>query len=244
MNDRHVIDAFVANLRDHGQPGLQVDRRPDEENRGSPDIDAVAGTFAIEHTSIDTLPNQRRDSDWFMRAAGNLEKELEAAPPFRLGITLEYDAVGIGQNWPAVRAALKSWVTNQASGLPEGRSLVENSPGIPFRLHVVKSSERRPGVFFARFQPEDDTLPARVKAAFDRKAEKLARYQKPGVTTILLVENDDIALMNEWKMLEAIQMAFPMGLPPGVDQVWYADTSIESALEFRDFTPELPKRAV
>jgi len=244
MNDRDVVDAFVTHLRDHGNPGLQVDRRPDEENRGSSDIDAIAGTFAIEHTSIDTLPNQRRDSDWFMRAAGSLEWELEAAPPFRLNITLEYDAIGTGQNWVAVRAALKRWVSNEAPGLPEGRSLVENPPGIPFRLHVVKSSERRPGVFFARFQPDDDTLPARVKVAFDRKAEKLARYQTPGVTTILLVENDDIALMNQWKMLEAIQTAFPMGPPPGVDEVWYADTSIQSALEFRDFTPELRKRAV
>lgn len=244
MDDRAVIDAFVAYLRDHGHPGLHVDRRPDEENRKSSDIDAIAGTFAIEHTSIDTLPNQRRDSDWFMRAAGNLEEELEATPPFRLNITLEYDAVGIGQNWAEVRAALKGWISNAAPSLPEGRSLVETSPGIPFRLHVVKASEGRPGVFFARYQPDDDTLATRVKAAFDRKGEKLAKYQKPGVTTILLIENDDIALMNEWKMLQAIQRAFPSGAPPGVDQVWYADTSIQSALEFRDFTPQLGKRAV
>lgn len=108
----------------------------------------------------------------------------------------------------------------------------------------MKSSEQLPGVFFGRFQPDDDTLPVRIKAAFDRKAEKLARYHKPGVTTILLVEIADIALMNEWKMLEAIQTAFPNGPPPGVDQIWYADTSIQSALELRDFTPELRKRAI
>lgn len=242
MNDRDVIDTFVAHLRDQGHTGLQVDRCPDEENRGSADIDAIAGDFAIEHTSVDTLPNQRRDLDWFMRAAGNLEQELASPPAFRLSITLEYDAVGVGQNWTAVRAALTNWITNEAPRLPEGRSLVENAPGIPFRLHVLKSSERRPGVFFARFEPDDDTLPARVRAAFDRKAEKLAKYQASGITTILLVENDDIALMNQGKMLEAIQTAFPAGLPSGVDEVWYADTSIRSALEFRDFTPQLQKQ--
>lgn len=96
MNDRDVIDAFVAYLRDNGHPGLRVERRPDEENRRASDIDAIAGTFAIEHTSVDTLPNQRRDSDWFMRAAGNLEQEIDTPPPFRLNITLEYDAVGTG----------------------------------------------------------------------------------------------------------------------------------------------------
>jgi hypothetical protein len=243
MNDHDVIDAFVAQLRENGHPELRVDRRPDEDNRQSADIDAVAGQFAIEHTSIDTLPNQRRDSDWFMRAAGNLEQEIEA-PPFRLNITLEYDAVGTGQNWAAIREALKDWIRSSAPSLPEGRSLIEDAPGIPFRLHVIKSSERRPGVFFARYEPDNDTLPERVKAAFNRKTEKLAKYQGPGVTTILLVENDDIALMNEWKMLEAIRTAFPSGPPHGVDQVWYADTSIASALEFRELTRELGKRAV
>lgn len=244
MNDRDVVDAFVAHLAANGYPGLKVDRRPDDENRDSSDIDAVAGGFAIEHTSTDTLPNQRRDSDWFMRAAGGLEGELERKPPFRLSITLEYDAVGMGQDWPAIRAALKRWVANEAPRLPDGSSVVESAPGIPFRLHVMKSSERRPGVFFARFQPDDDTLPARVRAAFERKAAKLAKYKTPGVTTILLVENDDIALMNEGKMIQAIRAAFPSGTPAGVDQVWYADTSIPSALEFRDFTPEIRNGAV
>jgi len=244
MTDRDVITAFVAHLRDHGHPDLRVERRPDEENRGSSDIDAIAGAFAIEHTSVDTMPNQRRDSDWFMRAAGGLERELDSTPPFRLSITLEYDAVGKGQDWHVIRAALKDWVTTEAPRLPDGTSVVESLPGIPFRLHVVKSSERRPGVFFARFQPDDDTLSVRVKDAFDRKAAKLAKYQRPGITTILLVENDDIALMNDGKMLEAIKTAFPAGAPPGVDEVWYADTSIASALEFREFTPELQKSAV
>jgi hypothetical protein len=244
MTDRDVVDAFVAHLRDQGHPDVRVDRRPDDDNRGSADIDAIAGPFAIEHTSIDTLPNQRRDADWFMRAAGGLERELPGTPASRLSITLQYDAIGVGQNWLAVRAALKNWLTHEAPRLPEGRSIVEASAGVPFRLHVFKASNRPAGVFFARFEPEDDTLPARVRAAFDRKAQKLAKYQAPEVTTILLVENNDIALMNEVKMFEAIRAAFPARLPSGVDQVWYADTCIPGQVEFRDFTPDLQKSAV
>jgi hypothetical protein len=180
MSDRDVVDAFVAHLATNRFPGLKVDRRPDDENRDSPEIDAMAGSFAIEHTSVDTLPNQRRDSDWFMPAAGGLEKEIEAKPAFRLRITLEYDAVGKGQDWESARTALKTWVANEAPNLPEGTSVVEMPTNIPFRLHVEKSSERRPGLFFARFEPGDDTLAARVKAAFDRKAAKLGLYQCPG----------------------------------------------------------------
>ena len=239
MSDRDVIDAFVAHLREDGNPSLYVERRPDEENRSSRDIDAIAGRFAIEHTSIDTLPKQRRDADWFMRVAGSLERELVTTLPFRLSITLEYDAVKTGQNWSAIRAELKNWITNESPRLLDGRFILDNLPGIPFRLHVVKSRERPPGVFFARFQPNNDSLSSRVRVAFDRKAEKLAKYQAPGTTTILLIESDDIALMNDERMLKAILGAFPDGPPAGVDQVWYADTSIASTVPFRELTPQL-----
>ena len=239
MKDCEVVDAFISHLRKHGHPGLQVDRRPDEENHDSPDIDAIAAGFAIEHTSIDTLPNQRRDADWFMRAVGGLEQELASNVSFRLNVTIEYNAVAKGQDWDAIRSSLKIWITNEASALPDGAQILDNLPGIPFRLHVTKSSERRPGVFFARWKPEDDSLADRVRVTFDRKADKLARYHAEGKTTLLLVENDDIALMNEQKMLEAIRTAYPVGPPAGVHQIWYADTSIASEIEFRDFTPAL-----
>lgn len=242
MDDTEVVDAFVDHLRDNGYPGLQVNRRPDDENRGSSDIDAIAGPFAIEHTSIDTVPNQRRDSDWFVRAAGGLEQELHR-PPFRLNIVLQYDAVAKGQDWNAIRHALMNWITKDASALPDGRHTVEKVAAVPFRLHVTKASNRPPGVFFARGAPKDDTLPERVRRQFDRKAKKLAKYQGSGMTTMLLIENDDIALMNESMMIEAIRNAYPTGPPPGVDQIWYADTSIPSQIEFWNFTAELGPEA-
>jgi hypothetical protein len=77
MNDRDVTDAFIVNPPEPQAPGLPVDRR-------FSGTDAIAGCLVIEHTSIDTLPNQRRDSDWFMRAAGDDEEELRgrsADPP-------------------------------------------------------------------------------------------------------------------------------------------------------------------
>jgi hypothetical protein len=239
MNDRDVIDIFISHLRRHGHPGLKVDRRPDDENRNSSDIDAIAGTFAIEHTSIDAIPNQRRNSDWFIQAAGGLDLELPLKPPFRLGITLEYDAITKGQNWAVIRHALKGWITDEAPRLADGHHVLDKIPGVPFRLYITKASDRRPGVFFARFEPDDDTLPARIRQQFDRKVKKLAKYHSSGKTKVLLVENDDIILMNEWKVLTAIQKIYPCGLPHGVDQIWYSDTSLPDDIEFKDFTPYL-----
>jgi len=239
MNDIDVIDAFVAYLRWHGHPNLRIDRRPDKENRSSGDIDAIAGAFAIEHTSIDTLPNQRRNSDWFMRVAGGLEQDLTSKPPFRLNVTLEYEAVTKGQDWGVIRKALKKWITEEAALLADGRHVLDNIPGVPFRLHIRKGSNRPPKVIWGRFEPEDETLPARIREQFDKRANKLTKYNVTGITTVLLIESSDISLMNEEKMLEAIQKAYPDCLPQGVDQVWYVDTSIPNNIEFRDFTSDL-----
>ena len=45
--------------------------------------------------------------------------------------------------------------------------------------------------------------------------------------------------MSHGKLLEAIRLAFGGGMPEGVDQLWYVDTSIELELEFWDFTSAL-----
>jgi hypothetical protein len=241
MDQDEVINAFVTYLQKTGFPDLKIDSWPDKVNRKSSEIDAIAGCFAIEHTSIDTLPNQRRDSDWFMQAVGGIEKELTVSLPYRLNITIDYDAISKGQNWAIIRQNLKTWIINESLLLSDGLIILEDVQGVPFRLRVRKASDRGPGIFFARFEPLDDTLPARVRKQFDSKAEKLAKYHGPDWTTVLLVENDDIALMNEWKLLESIQIAYPNGLPNGIDQIWYADTSIPNDIEFIDFTSEIVK---
>jgi hypothetical protein len=173
-----------------------------------------------------------------MQTVGGLEQELQGKLPFRLSIALDYAAVTKGQDWAAIPERLKSWLTKEAARLADGRHVLDSILGIPFQLHVRKASGRPPGVFFGRFAPGDDTLPDRIREQLDRKAKKLAKYQRIGKTTVLLIENDDIALMNERKLLDAIQEAYPGGPPAGVDQIWYVDTSIPSEVEFRDFTSD------
>jgi len=63
----------------NGYPNLRIDRTPDKETAEgdkNQDIDAMAGRFAIEHTSFDTVRNQTRDSARFLQVVGNLEAEI------------------------------------------------------------------------------------------------------------------------------------------------------------------------
>ena len=242
MNDRDVIKAFVNHLRANGYPSIEIDCWPEDENRNMPEIDAIAGPFAIEHTSIDVLPNQRRDSHWFTKAIGDIGDELEDIT-FRLRIWIEYDAVAKGQNWSKIRKAIKIWIASDAARLTDGQHVIDDIPGVPFRISVIKQSDRPPGVYVGRLGASDDTLSSRMRMLFDRKAKKLVRHHRTGKTTVLLVENDDLALMNNLHMLKAVQEACPNGLPESVDKFWYADTSIPEKVEFYNYTSELVRKA-
>jgi len=97
MDNRELIDAFTTHLgRQKGYPNLEVDRWPDEENRQSPEIDALAGPFAIEHTSIDALPDQRRADDWYSRIVAGLDREIASfvdCESTGFTIALEFNAI-------------------------------------------------------------------------------------------------------------------------------------------------------
>lgn len=239
MKDSDVIKEFVVHLRKNGHSNLKVDRWPDNQNRHSSDIDAIADPFAIEHTSIDTLPHQRRNNDWFMQVIDGLEQKFSNKLSFSLQITLEYGAITTQQDWKAIRQALKNWIITDTPHLPDEHYVLDNIPGIPFKLHVNKEIDSSLGVRFGRFAPNDNTLANRIKTQCDRKARKLAKYQGAGKTTILLIESYDIALMHPSIMLQGIRGAYPNRLPPGVDKIWYADTSIPDYIRFTDFTPDL-----
>lgn len=244
LDEEIVINAFVAHLEKQGNPGLKVDCQPDEENRKSSDIDAIAGKFAIEHTSIDTLPYQRRDSARYLKIIDGIKDEFMDRIPYRLNLTFPYEAVQIGQKWSKIRDSLKEWIINYASILPDGIHVIPDAPGIPFKFKVRKVVGRMQGVYFSRLEPLDNSLPDRIRKQLEGKARKLLPYKKKGYTTILLVESNDFSLMNLSKMLNAVRSGFAQRLPEGTNQIWYAetDTDLPEKIYFDDLTEAIQKQ--
>ena len=243
MEEHDLIDAFVRHLGHHkGYPNLAIDRWPDKENRTAPEIDAVAGIFAIEHTSIDSVANQRQLNDWYSRVVGGLDQVIKDCVDCGFTVTLAFFAIGKGMDWNCIRNDLQKWIVEHASRLGSGSHEIilptSTSVEFPIVMHVWKG--RTPLIAgFARFIPEDDNLPARIRSILDRKAMKLGRYQGPSYTAILLVENGDIALMNECRMLDGIREAYPDGVLQGADEIWFADTSMPDKPQFHDFTTRI-----
>ena len=175
MKDYEVIQRFVTHLVRCGHQGLKIDEIPDLKERNLPEIDSIAGPFAIEHTSVDSVQNQRRNDDWFLQVIEGLEQELSGRLSFHLVVILEYGAVTTGQDWKRIRLALKNWIVNRAEFLSDGDHILDGVSGIPFKLHVHKDTDLPSCLFFARFTPEDNTLSERTQKLLDKKAKKLAK---------------------------------------------------------------------
>lgn len=234
--DRDIIIAFVQHLRSQGFPDLELEQRPDADNRRTNDIDAIAGPFAIEHTSIDGVAQQRRDIDRFSRIVSGPGKFLEGLD-FPLTIGFIYEEIGKSRNWTELREALKKWICEEAPRLDWGpyRASLRTNP--PIEIFGKKTPRGERGFF--RTAPCDKSLSPRIRQKLDEKASKLEPYHRQGKTTVLLVENEDIALMCDQTLLEAIRSAYPGQLPSGVDQVWFADTSITTSQRFCDFSDKI-----
>lgn len=166
------------------------------------------------------------------------ELELQTRTAINLYVALDYGAVQPGQDWPAVRDALKQYLEGEAQQISEGRPRVTRPPGVPFNVTVWNcgSLPKPTRVAFGRFTIADDTLQQRVREQCDRKVSKLAPYKGQGYRTILLLENDDIGNMNHVKMAQTVMGAYPEGLPAGVDELWYISSPIQPELHFLDLS--------
>ena len=249
--DKITITQFVAHLVENGYPDITIDRWPDDENSTTRDIDAIAGPFAIEHTSIDTFFNQRKSADWFLKAIHNLESDLAGQLTFNLSVSFKHEEFTQRQGWPTIRSALKRFILEDVIHLGWGEHELDDVPGIPFTVRVKKCSQPPFCLWFQRSCPEElspglppsqvntrPPLPEYFRAQLDKKAEKLAPYKICGKTTVLLIESGDIAFMNPQIMRSWIKEAFHNDIPDGVEQMWYA-ARYNSDFDFKDFTTDI-----
>jgi hypothetical protein len=227
--DREIVNRFVEHMRTKGLPDLKVDSWQEDEHPGQSVVEAIADPLAIEHTSVDTLPDQRRIGEQFMEALADLEPLSVQA---RLTIAVPYELVTVGSDWGAYRAAIEHWIVNVCPTLDDGEHTVD-MPNSDLECEARKESDRPHGVFLRRPAPDDDTLVQRVQKQVERKMKKLRRYKADGHTTVLILETRDIALMNQHKMLEAVREAVRGKMPAGLDQIWYAEAD---GHVFFDFT--------
>lgn len=233
--DRTCIRDFAKFLQEIGQPVSGVDDWPEDRAQG--EIDAILGPYALQHTSVDALPDKRRIDRPFDSVIAGVQDEFRGRLGFRLSITFDWNCIQKGQNWTEINQALREWISQEAPYLPDGRAEISSIPGIPFTFDVSKGCRlRSDGVYFARLASHDRSLSIRLHDQLVGRHNKLGvlgKYRSQGKTTLLLLESDDIAFMSDDTMATAFRDAFPIW-PEELDELWFIHRVARPAMNVHD----------
>lgn len=235
-SDSRVIRQLVDYLKHNGYKDLRIDRWPERDELNPHEIDAIAGSFAIEHASADPVFNPSVAPDWFEKVLRSLEDELQYRLPYRLEIRLPVEGPQLTRDWWDIRESIRSWVVASSPDLPDGMHSVRGAPGIPFDFRAAKKSDSdEPILYFRRASSRRDTFARRLFRHLQPRIDKLAPYKAQGYTTVLMVECCDPA-MTRRKMMGSLRCAYNCQLPSGVDLLWYVDTKDPEEPDFHGFT--------
>src|SRR6266498_2163419 len=143
MEAKIIIGKFIEKYNVCQPHEYAVARWPDEENRNSRDIDAVAESLgasplAIEHTKVETFFNQLQDAARFAGYYGELEVELKHAFDFDLMLTLPIFAFVTGTKWGNIRDLIREWLVQSAAGFVDGYSSHQIAR-VPFTVGISKN---------------------------------------------------------------------------------------------------------
>jgi hypothetical protein len=236
--DRPIIEAFLRRRAELGGFAFDAAEYPEDAGGSQKVIDCVApvrdgrgARFLVEHTEVLTYPEIIEDGKVFERWVRTFGQDLEAQwPGFHLHVTLPYEP---GKRWPKDSAeVLRAWLLANVAGLAPGHRPGERHdvtiPGVPSPVRIWKYAAHRPLVIFSRVAPKDvpepKALAATTRRALDHKYQELADLRAPGATTVLLLENRDVALLDDRDYDTAfrdITSQYPYG---ALDEVWLAAT--------------------
>lgn len=219
------IQGFVAAFNTCKGTSYRMRRWPDEENRESEDIDAIAEAsglpdLAIEHTEIHAWSNRKALDHRFDQVITPQEAHFPAGKWPSSILIVDKDAIQPGVNWNEVAENLRKWLCNNLSKLPQGRSTYV-APGVPFAFTIDREDGMR-GLTVARWAPPRGEIQLKqdIYRAFDRKKRKLCEYKQRGARTILLLESQDIALTSPPSIKNALSELLNECELEGIDEVW------------------------
>ncbi len=199
-----LIDGAVA----------RVLARPDRDTPGKGGCEAILvrqdREWALEHTTFDSFPNQRQDSARLMEALEPAAAAIAAScPGWRISVAVPIGAVPTGTSWAKLKASFEQAVIQALQALPDDAKNAEADVQGRFAVRIFRRRHRLPGCFLVRDAPADQ-IAARAEvivAALAAKRRQLQPYVTQGFSTVLLLDNDDIGLMEPFSAAESFRRA-------------------------------------
>jgi hypothetical protein len=250
--DQQLVSYFLSALNRQYGSSYRVVRWPDENNRQTPAVEAVASdasgeTVAVEHTLIQPFEGERLDTERFMRVFGKLEGNVDLIKPgYNVDVIVRAGAIPTGLKWEATADRVLKHIQKIIPVRGEGRT-DESIEGLPFALSITLgvSSHDLPEedhVWVSRYEGPD-TLKQVVRIALERKLPKLVAEKAS--RRILLLEKADHARGHSdiRKAIDVLSPDFPELAK--VDEIWLVITTSwdrEDTLFFFELCPNVMDR--
>ena len=140
--DQQLVSHFLTALNTQYGASLKVVRWPDEENRQTPAVEAVASdasgeTVAIEHTLVQPFEGEREDGERLMKAIGKLEGHADLMKPgYNVDVIVRVGAIPKGVKWEVLGERVKEQLEKIIPIRGEGNT-DEGIAGLPLALSVT-----------------------------------------------------------------------------------------------------------
>ena len=250
--DQQLVLHFLSAFNQHHGTSFRVVRRPDEEKRQTPAVEAVAAdddgtTLAFEHTLIEPFEGEKNDSNRFMRVFGSLEGNADLMKPgYNINLGVRVGAIPNGVNWDAASLQVREHLAKVIPSYGEGHS-IEEIPGLGWSLAVEVGIDRHGAdeddhVWISRILPAD-SLTAIVRRALERKLKKL--IAEPAARHVLLLEKADFVHAHSKIRVAIDEMWDDFPELSRVDEIWLVITGSwesENTLFFAELWPNLMDR--
>jgi hypothetical protein len=192
---------------------------PDEMERERQAVDlafqSTYGKFVMEHTQIESFPEQILDGIRLINILSPLEARLQNTLPVpgHYQLAIEVGALKRVKDAERLRQFLTDWIIKTAPLLKthpiSDRCIKETPPGVPFPVLLCRYPGLDGRFILCRYSPKELEKERRVRLdkAINDKCPKL-HGAKGEATSILVLESDDIALANHDLIAEAVKDQF------------------------------------
>jgi hypothetical protein len=251
--DQELVSNLLTALNQQYGTRLAVVRRPDEEDRTFPAVEALARdaagqTTAIEHTLLQPFDGERADSERFVRVFGQLEGCTELIKPgCNVDIIVRVGVIPTGVEWDCVSGRVLEHLKERIP-LLGGGTAVELITGLPFELPITVVIQQHglgevDHVWISRFESAAPSLKQVMRRAFERKLPKLLAEKAD--RRVLLLEQADFAHGHAAIRVEISKLLPDFPDLKQIDEIWLVITTCwerENALFFCEIWPDLNRR--
>ena len=217
-NEQQLCEAVAALLARRNGESVTKAEAVDTVVRDRPAVEAIYHTksnrFALEHTRVESFPNQIGLGKQFAQLVGPLETELAGKLPGEFFLIVQVGEARVSSaDQPRVRAAVAAWILENAAVLepeetvgPRGKCEMTVKPnGVPFEVTLHRDCDYGSGLLIIQGLDGDRQQLRRqaIARSLDSKCPKLKAAHDDGCVSILILESDDISLANRVVVAEA-----------------------------------------